>query len=489
MSDWLNSVGSRRATGARSRQGADFESAARRLLAVMQSADVTPKQLQDAINAFVAAANQVDERIRARETVLNNLWLDGSARDASFAREAGSAVDLVDRSSERRMQMLAAVAGFIEAGNEAELNNAIQTYSNALEDAVALTNSAESAVQNALNRLQTLGVQVPAVLYITGSVAPQPDGTQVAQVFIRNEGGAVSQQANLQIQVSGGFDLVSASASAVPPLAPGAEFTFPVVVRAVPTRGSTGLLSVGVQGDTISSPGWIPLSTADVLPPQVVVQSPAPGETMRATQPLIAVRIIDSGGINPNSLQMQVDGQAVNPTYDPTTATLHFQPAQPLASGERRVQVSASDLAGKRASAGWTFTVNPDAPAEILDLQVAPNPFSPNGDGIDDLVTATFRLTGEALPRCWCSTARDRWCAPCVRWRPCEPNLSRWYGMATMTPISPCLPGGTLCGCTSPPRARKPNKQWRLPCKWCVETSPSRASRSRVTASRSGGRE
>ncbi|MGC8783251.1 MAG: CARDB domain-containing protein [Armatimonadota bacterium] len=397
ITSWLTGTGGRGIYGTRSRQAAQFEAAARRLAALMTSDQVTPEQLQTAVNEFIAATAQVNERIRAREQVLNQNWLDGSAADPGFAAQAGAAVDIVDRGTARRMQLLAAVAGFIESSDSAQAANAVQTYNNALEEAIALTAASETQVDQAIQRMQTLGVQLPAVLYVTGLAAPQPDGTQQVLVLVRNEGAAVSSPVNVQVQVSGAFDLVSAGASAVPALAPSQEFTFTAVVRPAPTRGSTGMMTVNLlQNNITASTGWIPLSSVDTIAPQVLAVAPASGEVVRSAQPLILARVLDSGVVNPNSLQMLVDGSPVAATYDAASATLRYQPTSALSEGEHRVRVSASDLAGNVGSAEWAFTVNLSAPVELKDVQVAPNPFSPNGDGIDDVVNIQFRLTGEA---------------------------------------------------------------------------------------------
>ncbi len=396
LTSWLSGTGGRGVYSARTRQSAQFETAARRLAALLNSEQVTPEQLQTAVNEFIAATAQVNERIRAREQVLNENWLEGSAKDANFAAQAGAAADIVDRGAARRMQLLAAVAGFIESSDPAQAANAVQTYNSALEEAIALTAASETQVEEAIGRMQTLGVQIPAVLYVTGAPTPQPDGTQQVQVLVRNEGAAVSSPVNVQVQVTGAFDLVSAGTSAVPALAPSQEFTFAATVRSAPTRGSTGMVVVNLleNGVTLST-GWIPLSSVDTIAPQILAVAPASGENVRSTQPLIIARVIDSGGINPNSLQMQVNGSAVAAAYDPATATLRYQPTAALSEGEHRVQVSASDLAGNVGSAEWTFTVNLSASAEIKDVQAAPTPFSPNGDGTDDILSIQFRLTGE----------------------------------------------------------------------------------------------
>lgn len=306
-------------------------------------------------------------------------------------------MDIVDRGTARRMQLLAAVAGFIESSDPAQAANAVQTYNNALEEAIALTAASETQVEQAIQRMQTLGVQVPAVLYVSGIATPQPDGTQQVQVTVRNEGAALSSPVNVQAQVSGAFDLVSAGAVSIPALAPGQEFPFTMTVRHIPTRGSTGMVVVNLLQDNVAvSSGWIPLSSVDTIAPQVMAMAPASGETVRSAQPLILARVLDSGVINPNSVQMLLDGNPVAAAYDAGSATVRYQPASALSEGEHRVRVSAADLAGNVGSAEWTFTVNLSAPVEFKDVQVGPDPFSPNGDGIDDAVSVQFRLTGEA---------------------------------------------------------------------------------------------
>lgn len=396
INSWLSGTGGRGVYSGRTRQSAQFESAARGLAAVLNASQVTPEQLQTAVNEFIAAAAQVNERIRAREQILTENWLEGSARDPSFAAQAGAAVDVVDRGTARRLQLLAAAAGFIESSDPGQAANAVQTYNNALEEAIALTAASEERVEQAIQQMQTLGVQIPAVLYVTGAGTPQPDGTQQVQVLVRNEGSAASSTLSVQVQVSGAFDLVSAGPSVIPALAPSQQFTFTATVRPAPARGSTGIMVVNLQeNDVPVSSGWIPLSSADVLAPQVLAVAPVAGETVRSAQPLIIARVLDSGAINPNGVQMQINGNPVSATYDPISATLRYQPDPALSEGEYRVQVSASDLSGNIGSAEWTFTVNLSAATEIKDFQVAPNPFSPNDDGIDDALAVQFRLTGE----------------------------------------------------------------------------------------------
>lgn len=397
ITSWLSGTGGRGVYSARTRQSAQFETAARRLASVLNSDQVTPEQLQTAVNEFIAAAAQVNERIRAREQVLNQNWLEGSLRDANFAAQAGAAIDTVDRAAARRMQLLAAVAGFIESADPAQAANAVQTYNNALEEAIALTAAAEGRVEQAIQQMRTLGVQIPTTLYVTGSATPQPNGTQQVQVLVRNEGASASSPVSVQVQVSGAFSLLSAGVPTIPALAPSQEFTFPVVVQALPARGSTGVVTVTLrQGDTPVSTGWIPISSVDAVAPQVQALAPASGEVVRSAQPLIMARVVDSGVVNPSAAQMSIDGAPVAAVYDPTTSTVRYQPTAPLSEGEHRVRVLASDLAGNIGSAEWAFTVDLSSPAEIRDVQVTPNPFSPNGDSIDDTLNVQFRLTGDA---------------------------------------------------------------------------------------------
>ena len=404
LNNWLNGTGGRGVYGARSRQNTQFEVAARRVVALLNAPQVAPEQLQQAVNDLSAAVFTLNEALRSREAVLNVNWLQGAIADNSFASQAGAAVDLVDRSAARRMQLLAAVAGFIESDNPAQAQSYVDLYNRLLEDAIAVSAAAETQVNEAIQRLQVIGGQLPGIFYVSGAVTPQQNGTQDIQVTVRNEGGAATLPAEVDIQVSGAFDLISARVVNIPALAPGQAFTFTATVRAAPARGSTGLAVVTVR-ETASSnqsepkpsaTGWIPLSSVDTIAPQIIALSPAAGETVRSAQPLVAAQVLDSGGIAPASVRMTIDGGEVQAVYDMQTAILRYQPATSLATGEHRVQVSASDLSGNVGSAEWTFVVNPDAPAEVKELTVAPDPFSPNGDNLDDAVRVRFRLTGEA---------------------------------------------------------------------------------------------
>ncbi|MEJ5252448.1 MAG: CARDB domain-containing protein [Armatimonadota bacterium] len=393
---WLRGSLGRGVYGARSRQVSDFETAARRLAQLMTRDQVSPDELLQAVNQLATASHAVNERIRARTAVLNNTWLDGAMQDENFSQIAGAASGMADRGMARRMQLLAAAGGFIEANDPAEAQQAVQTYQNLLEDAIALTAQSEAQVEQALTRLQELNVRIPAVLYVTGEAVPQPDGTQQVQVAVRNEGGSPSAQANVQVQVSGGFELVSAGTSIIPPLVPGQQFTFTLTVRPVSQRGSIGMVVLDIRNENLQTSGYIPLSGADTIAPLVVVRAPAPNERTRAARPLIVVGVGDNAGINPNSVQMQLDGATVPAQYNPALGTITYQPANDLTVGEHRVLVSISDLSGNVGTADWRFTVDPNASAQIKDMLVAPAPFSPNGDGVDDTLNIRFRLTSEA---------------------------------------------------------------------------------------------
>ncbi len=77
-----------------------------------------------------------------------------------------------------------------------------------------------------------------------------------------------------------------------------------------------------------------------------------------------------------------------------------------VADGAYTTTVTAEDYAGNRASQSMTTTVDTVAPT-IANYGVAPNPFSPNGDGVKDSATFTATLTDPATPVAWDITIRN----------------------------------------------------------------------------------
>ncbi|MGB8955889.1 MAG: phosphodiester glycosidase family protein [Tumebacillaceae bacterium] len=114
----------------------------------------------------------------------------------------------------------------------------------------------------------------------------------------------------------------------------------------------------------------------DLVGPTFSGNAPAAGQKAYNNLPTISAVIRDEGqGVAPGTLQMLLDGKAVDFQYDATTGKVSYTPTAPLADGVHRVKIDGEDKAGNPAlpSADWTFTVytGPDQDAPVLKV-IAP---------------------------------------------------------------------------------------------------------------------
>jgi len=95
----------------------------------------------------------------------------------------------------------------------------------------------------------------------------------------------------------------------------------------------------------------------DEQPPQIEILTPADGESIANAQPLISALVGDQGvGIDPDTVEMQLDGQVVSATYIADMGQLLYLPGTRLESGPHTITVSASDAVGNGNQRTTTFT-------------------------------------------------------------------------------------------------------------------------------------
>lgn len=96
----------------------------------------------------------------------------------------------------------------------------------------------------------------------------------------------------------------------------------------------------------------------DATPPQITIQSPNEGSVITNTMPIISALVVDTGtGINPSTVQMQLDGQPVTAQFVTSTGGLFYLPSAPLTDGSHLVSVSAADVLGNSTTSSMSFTV------------------------------------------------------------------------------------------------------------------------------------
>jgi hypothetical protein len=96
----------------------------------------------------------------------------------------------------------------------------------------------------------------------------------------------------------------------------------------------------------------------DAIPPEITIVDPSDGSSIENTLPSVAALLRDEGtGIEPTSVQMQVDGQIVPASYTVGNGDMSYIPNIELSAGLHRVTVSARDIMGNTSSVTASFTV------------------------------------------------------------------------------------------------------------------------------------
>lgn len=104
---------------------------------------------------------------------------------------------------------------------------------------------------------------------------------------------------------------------------------------------------------------------ADNSPPEVFDVMPSPGWPVSGSPPvLFQARLFDLGtGIDPDSIQLEVNGERVEHQFNYLTSTLSYetpvtQPVRPMADGRHTALVRATDWAGNVQKYEWSFIVD-----------------------------------------------------------------------------------------------------------------------------------
>jgi len=381
----------------RSRQLDEYTSVVNQVKSALQNDDYE-RVIQLARNLSEATA-AVSDALEAKHSLVLTGIPVAYEKDKTFPARARQATDAVERSTFFRREFLLRVGSYLAAESDDAGEKAIQAADNAL----AKTQEAMGLLDGAIQQLQSLGVTLPHLLRFTHQVQ-QVSLTEWRIIFtVQNIGGQTSPATSVKFVTTEGIT-VSPNSWSVPPLAPNATQTLTVTAR-TPQRFRSGFgvirTTLGTQPEEFNAnfvPTIIFLTSKDEIPPVISDPTPKEDEVVRTATPTIAVTIADFlSGLDISSLKMTLDGQRVNATYEIATRRFSYRSTQQLTEGTHTVVVEATDLDGNTARKEWRFTVRLGAPIEITDLKVSPNPFSPNGDGIDDVLNIHFRLSGDAV--------------------------------------------------------------------------------------------
>jgi hypothetical protein len=138
----------------------------------------------------------------------------------------------------------------------------------------------------------------------------------------------------------------------------------------------------------VAQTAWTFTVELDTTPPQITATSPQGTVYYASNKPVtipISATVTDESGID-GKPEITVDGTTKSVTFNNGVATAS---ATGLSAGEHKVEVTATDNAGKVASAQWTFTVKLDpTPPRITAV-------SPQGTIYKDSVTISATVTDE----------------------------------------------------------------------------------------------
>ena len=115
-------------------------------------------------------------------------------------------------------------------------------------------------------------------------------------------------------------------------------------------------LSHGGETAVAESPNLLNIVTT---PPSVKDAAPAAGARVNTSRPSIFATFLTVGnkGMNPDSLQMSLNGRDVTPRTTRTAAFISYYPPSALNAQTVEVEVKGTDIAGNALDYTWTFQV------------------------------------------------------------------------------------------------------------------------------------
>jgi len=375
----------------RSRQLSEYADMVNQIKAALQQNNY--ERVLQLAPALASASAAVADAMRAKDVLVLTAVPVAHERDGNFPASARQASQAADQSDVARRRFLLQLGSYLAAEDEEARDRALS----AADEALQKTSEAMGLLDAAIQRLQSLGVSIPPLLRVSHTEEQLSETQWRINFTVTNLGGQSSPPVTVRFTPTSGIQL-SQTTWSLPSLAPNASQSLTVTAQ-LPNRMAGGLGFVRVtleQFDVSFVPTIVLLTTGDAVPPTITDLTPPDNATVRTRTPVIAASVADPiSGLNLASLRMTLDGQPVEASYDPTTRRFSFR-AQDLAEGQHTVTVEATDNEGNTSRREWRFVVNLSAPIEVTDLTLSPEPFSPDGDGLDDTLSISFRLSGDA---------------------------------------------------------------------------------------------
>lgn len=119
-------------------------------------------------------------------------------------------------------------------------------------------------------------------------------------------------------------------------------------------------------------------NAVDVEKPIITAHTPVRSTEMNGTPPILMGAVVtdEGSGIDPNSVQLTLDGEPVEAAYQSNTGWVFYrtpvtQPVQPLSDGRHTVAVSVMDWKGNKATDSWTFVIDNKLATSVIQTPAA----------------------------------------------------------------------------------------------------------------------
>ena len=113
-------------------------------------------------------------------------------------------------------------------------------------------------------------------------------------------------------------------------------------------------------------------TVSDIKGPELSQQTPGDGAVISDGTPVISAKLVDTNGINADTLYLSLNGNQVNCSFDVNTGLISYQVPQLLPQGTADVELRCSDKLGNYITGSWSFIVKDLTGPQITSLSPVP---------------------------------------------------------------------------------------------------------------------
>jgi len=224
------------------------------------------------------------------------------------------------------------------------------------------------ALSTFTSRFHTVDLSPPEVVEIAPANLAIQVGVDTSITVVFNEPLGAATDIGSLVALNGPAGVVAGTAELVSPSTVRFTPSAPLVDNIRYTLSVNGAVdALGNQQTTAFTSSF---ATPDTAPPSVVLTTPQPGGWTTQATPNINFTVNDNlSGMDPATIALTLDGQAVAPSFV-GISSFSFAPPSDLAQGLHEVLAAVADRGGNLGSLSASFRVDsiPPAPAQIAGI-------------------------------------------------------------------------------------------------------------------------